>query len=131
MILVGVDFAEGSRVALAHARVLSSASGLPVELLHVRGYGDREGWVPGAEELAWMVSAGVRSEDLHTREGVPWVELVRYARERGAAFIVAARRGRPGTQTSFLGSTAMRLATNSTDPVLLVTAAPKGGEVVV
>ena len=120
MILIGLDFLDGSRAALDQARSLAHATGSPAEVLHVREYGDAGGWEPGPDQLAWMESAGLTPAMVHTRKGVPWVELVRFARERGAAMIVAGRHGGSGAQPFTLGSTALRLATHAPHPVLLV-----------
>ena len=120
MILIGVDFLDGSRAALDQARALSLAMGKPMEALYVREYGEGGRWQPNPEQLKWLECAKVAPSELHTRQGVPWVELVRYARERGADLIVAGRRGESGSQPFSLGSTAQRLATHAPDPVLLV-----------
>ena len=127
MILVGVDFREGSRAALAYARALSLASGLPVESVYVREYGEDGLWRPDPEEEAWMARAELSAAQLRTRRGIPWVELVRYARERKATLIVVGRHGASGPQPSFLGATALRLATHAPDPVLLVSHGPTLG----
>jgi len=93
---------------------------MEVEVLHVWEYGGGEGWEPVGEELTAMAAADLRPKEVHVRRGVPWVELVRYAKERKARMIVAGRHGRSGFQPSALGSTAQRLATSSRVPVLLV-----------
>lgn len=125
MILVGVDFQEGSWVALNRARELSRMTGLPVEVLHVTGYGESPDWKPDPGQVEWLEKAGLSPSEVKTRSGVPWVELVRYARERGAFLIVAGRHGGMAFQPAYLGSTAYRLATSAPDPVLLVSAAPE------
>jgi nucleotide-binding universal stress UspA family protein len=93
MILIGVDFLDGSRAALDQARALSLAMEKPMEALYVREYGEGGRWQPTPDQLKWLECAKVAPSELHTRQGVPWVELVRYARERGADLIVAGRHG--------------------------------------
>ena len=128
MILIGVDFLDGSRAALDQARSLSSAAGIPLEILYVRDYGEGGPWNPHPDQLEWLESAKLAPSDVQTRQGVPWVELVRYARERGAAMIVAGRHGGSGAHPFSLGSTALRLATHAPDPVLLVSGAQQRTE---
>ena len=123
MILVGMDFRDDSWAALLQARFLSRATGMPMEVLHVSEYGGSERWQPGPEELRALEAAGLNPEEIRIRRGVPWVELVRYAKERSARIIVAGRHGGAGFQPFSLGSTAQRLATASRNPVLLVSRA--------
>lgn len=125
MILVGVDFQEGSWVALSRARELSRMTGLPVEVLHVTGYGENLEWKPDPVQVEWLERAGLSPAEVKTRSGVPWVELIRHARERGAFLIVAGRHGGVVFQPAYLGSTAYRLATSAPDPVLLVSTVPE------
>lgn len=128
MILVGLDFRDDSWAALKEARSLAGATGMSLEVLHVWEYGAGEKWEPEAEEMAALEVAGVPLDALRVREGVPWVELLRYAKEGHARIIVAGRHGRSGFQPLALGSTAQRLATNSREPVLLVSRAVVGNK---
>jgi nucleotide-binding universal stress UspA family protein len=125
MILVGVDFLDGSWAALAHARVLSLATDWPVEALYVRAHDEPGVWEPKPEELRWMEKAELSPPEVHTRQGVPWVELVRFARDRQGRMIVVGRHRGSGFPPFSLGSTAHRLATNAPDSVLLVSGPPE------
>lgn len=120
MILVGLDFRDDSWAALFQARILSRATGMPMEVVHVWEYGEGKTWAPSPEESKALETAGLLPTEIQIRRGVPWVELVRYAKEREARIIVAGRHGGGGFQPFSLGSTAHRLATSSRDAILLV-----------
>lgn len=118
---MGTDFSEVAARALEEGRRLARRLGLRVELLHVReGIGGDDGWVPGPAELGWLERVGLDPEAVAVRSGTPWLEIVRYARERPAGTVVVGTHGSTGFQPISLGGTASRLAIRSPRPVLLV-----------
>lgn len=137
--LVAIDFSPDSRRALAVARALARRSHATLTLVHVRPFSDVRAAV--AEERGDLVRAGGRvlareiaavyerrlgewareSDGDRTLllRGSPEVALTREAR-RGYALLVMGRRGRNPVSALFLGSTAERVLSRATIPVLIV-----------
>lgn len=119
MVLVGVDFSEGSAGALRTGRALAGLGDSEVCVVHVRR--ERAGpWRPGHSEAAWLHENRVEPGSLRLRHGEPWVELVKLAEELGAALVVAGTHGRSGFQPFRLGTTAANVALRCRSPVVLV-----------
>lgn len=73
--------------------------------------------------LAELVEPGWSQQhrvSLVTRQGVPYVEIVRYARELHADLIVMGTHGRTGVSHALLGSVAERVVRKAHCPVLTV-----------
>jgi nucleotide-binding universal stress UspA family protein len=117
-VLVAIDFSEGSLGALREARWLADRAELEVRVLHVAE--DGTPWTPDVPQLEWLRIAPVEPGMILVRQGRPWVEIVRYAGEISAAFLVLGSHGASGGQTMTLGSTASRVTLRSPCPVLLV-----------
>ena len=121
MIVVGVDFSEGSGAAVAAGRGLAEDRDEPLRVVHILR--DVNGqWEPGPEASRWMRCNAVEPGEVEVRRGVPWVELVRAAEEWGAHFVVAGTHGSTGFQPFRLGNTASMLALRSRTPVVLAPA---------
>lgn len=118
MIVVGVDFSEGSGAAVTAGRQLAGERDEPLRVVHIQRDG-RGTWIPSPEAANWLRSNAVGPEDVEVRRGVPWVELVRAAEECGAHFVVAGTHGSTGFQPFRLGNTASMLALRSRTPVVL------------
>jgi nucleotide-binding universal stress UspA family protein len=117
VIIVGIDYSEGSAAAVKVARALAGL-GVPVRPVHVCGSSRVEGPTSGAE--AWLEALGFEPGDVEERTGVPWVELVRSAQEHGASLLIAGTHGDSGFQPFKLGGTAELVALRSRTPVVLV-----------
>ncbi len=137
--LVAIDFSADSRRALAEARLLARRCGALLTLVHVRPSSDLRAAV--AEERGDLVRAGGRvlsrgvaalyakrltswaresdGERTLLLRGAPEVALAREA-ARGYALLVMGRRGRNPVSSLFVGSTAERVLSRTTVPVLVV-----------
>jgi len=120
IILVGIDFSDGSHNAVLEARRVARATGATLESVHVRPGLRRELLVLDGDERTWLESVGLDEAGLRLRCGTPWIELVRLAREHEAEMVVVGAHGAAGFQPVGLGSTAERLALMAPSPVLIV-----------
>jgi nucleotide-binding universal stress UspA family protein len=118
MIVIGVDFSEGSAAAAAVALRMAAAGREEVRFIHVSSVRGTEGQPEGRAQ--WCERFDLRAEDVEVRTGVPWVELVRAADRHGASFLVAGTHGSTGAQPLRLGTTAGLIALRSEIPVVLV-----------
>jgi len=121
LIVVGVDFSDGSGAAITAGRQLAEDRQEPLRLVHILRENGRQ-WQPSPEAAKWLRSNEVEPGTLEVRRGVPWIELVRAAEEWGAHFVVAGTHGTTGFQPFRLGNTASMLALRSRTPVLLAPA---------
>lgn len=119
-VLVAYDFSEGSAGALLEARRLSDSLNARLELVHVREGGEAVPWQVDLQILAHLAAVELDPALLVTRSGLPWVEVARRARECGATLLVIGSHGRSGFRSLALGSTAVKLAIQSSCPVVLV-----------
>lgn len=119
MIVVGVDFSEGSVAAVEWARDMSARRSEAVQLVHVASGSGVVGRLDPVYS-AWLDELAIGADEVEIRRGTPWVELVRAGEERGAVLLVAGTHGRSGFQSLRLGSTAAQTALRSRTPVVLV-----------
>lgn len=139
-ILLATDFSEASDAALDYARTLSTAFGATLHLLHVLEDLAAHAWttevyvaaLPGVHEemerqarerLEQLMSAEERAERgvvLALRNGSPFVEIVRYARDEQMDLIVLGTHGRGAIAHMLLGSVAERVVRKAHCPVLTV-----------
>lgn len=119
MVVVGVDFSDGSAGALETGRALAGLGGSQVCVVHVRRERSAP-WQPGRTEAAWLREHRVDPETVRLCHGEPWVELVKVAEEVGADLVVAGTHGRSGFQPFRLGTTAANVALRCRAPVVLV-----------
>jgi nucleotide-binding universal stress UspA family protein len=121
LILVGIDFSGPAARAVGEARGLAAGMGARIEALYVEeSRANGRVWIPDGAELTWLDSVRLEPSALTVRSGTPWVELARHASENEATLVVIGTHGRRGYHPVGLGSTALRLATASTRPVLVV-----------
>jgi nucleotide-binding universal stress UspA family protein len=136
-ILVPVDFGELSRPALKEAVALAQYSGASVTLLHVYEYslfgldGGPTSTIDAARQLRQAAEDSLRelvalyvSQKVQIisvlREGLPWTEVLRYAKESGADLIVLGTHGRRGLPRALLGSVAEKIVRSARIPVLTI-----------
>ena len=135
-ILVPVDFSDCSNKALQYAIPFAKQFDAELTLLHVvqpylpvpeipmvdvelvqrqiRESGKKE-----LEALQRTVADKVSSETA-LRQGSPYVEIIKAAKELGIDLIILATHGRTGLAHVFLGSTAERVVRHAGCPVLVV-----------
>ncbi|PAP80652.1 hypothetical protein B1759_04545 [Rubrivirga sp. SAORIC476] len=132
-VLVGVDFSERSRGALAAGCVLAEATGAPVEVVHVvRDAGPYPGLAPhilslvdfdpeqGAavrERLERFAATVCSPAALHVGLGAPGRLVAALASERGAGAVVLGTHGRTGL-ARLIGSVSEAVIRRAPCPVL-------------
>jgi len=139
-ILVPTDFSEPSAVALKYARAFATTFGASLHLLHVIETSALFTAVPDGvflltENLWEQVEHNARTqlvallpEDEQkayqarqvTRQGSPFVEIVRYAREQDIDLIIMGTHGRGPIAHMLLGSVAEKVVRKAPCPVLTV-----------
>ncbi len=138
-ILVGVDFSPHSAVAIKYAAALANSFGADVVLCHAVDAGGLisqlppmgEGYIPPnltqlqieqsrAECERLLKEAGITRGSVLVVAGVPFVELVRTAREQNADLIVVGTHGRGALAHALIGSVAERVVRKAPCPVLTV-----------
>ena len=137
-ILLPTDFSEASKRSAQYAMGLSEKFGAELHVLHVLQ--DLVALVPepglafpppgdymleltrSAEQaLADMPQAGWSGRVVRaTRQGPPFVEIIRYARENDVDLIVLGTHGRTGLAHVLLGSVAEKVVRKAPCPVLTV-----------
>jgi nucleotide-binding universal stress UspA family protein len=144
-ILVPVDFSAHSKESQVWASELAQRYDASLTLLHVYqpiSYALPEGYVlPSASLLADLeVSLGKALDEAKTQlestaglrvdtaliQGVPFAEIVRFAREGAYDLIVLSTHGRTGIRHALLGSVAEKVVRKAPCPVLTVR--PQGQE---
>jgi universal stress protein A len=139
-ILLPTDFSEYSSVATNYACTLASKFGAELHLLHVFEQYTGSAYVPGvplpeatseieelkqhvAESLAKLLDADWEARHhvvRATREGHPFVEIIRYAKDESIDMIVMGTHGRSGISQLLMGSVAEKVVRKSLCPVLTV-----------
>jgi nucleotide-binding universal stress UspA family protein len=133
-VLVPTDFSDKSGAALTYGIALVEQFGASLHLLHVVeaiAGGEtlpREEIERAIESSAWDDLRGLLSADDRTRLraelamewGIPFVEIIRYAREHAIDLIAMGTHGRSGVQHLLMGSVAEHVVRNAPCPVLTV-----------
>jgi len=128
-ILVPIDFSDSSRRSLDYALELAKLCRAKLMLLHVVDYppsfdlpdldkGVRETRKQYLEQLQAQVISDTVPSSIIIREGTPFLEIVRAARDHQADLIVIATHGHTGIKHLLIGSTAERVVRKSSCPVL-------------
>lgn len=139
-ILLPTDFSENSQVAVAYACALADQFGSELHLLNVME--DMLTMIPepgmafpppgdfmlelkaGAEKSLTQIpdAAWARGKTVvrATRQGAPFLEIIRYAKEKDIDLIVLSTHGRGGLAHVLMGSVAERVVRKSPCPVLTV-----------
>jgi nucleotide-binding universal stress UspA family protein len=143
-ILFPTDFSDVAATALEHAKRLATAFSSQLHVLHVLEDPADGIWLEESyvlpEDLLRRREEGIRkrlNEVLSAEErerfsacfalekGSPFVEIVRYAREKEIDLVVMGTLGRGPVAHMLLGSVADKVARRSSCPVLLVRAAAR------
>jgi len=133
-ILVPTDFSEPSANALRYARAFAETFNTALHLLHVLEVPVFTGWEApplvledleqGARnQLELLLTAEERQKfraQLVLLTGSPFVEIVRYAREKDVDLIVMGTHGRGPIAHMLLGSVAEKVVRKAPCPVLTV-----------
>ena len=137
-VLFATDFSTGAREAAGHAAALASAEGATLHLLHViEEFSYWESFnlkhFPSQDVLEELErNARIALEDLakdaelgpgvqtYVREGKPFVEIIRAARELEADVLVVGSHGQSGLSETLFGSTAERVVRKAPCAVLVV-----------
>jgi nucleotide-binding universal stress UspA family protein len=129
-LVVGTDFSEGSRGALARALRIAEDSGAGVALVHAYeeapGANATEDATPRllAQLVQELAASGATGRGIHVepcvRRGSPWEKILNVATEYGAEIVVIGCSGQRGATSGFpLGSVAGRVLALSTRCVLI------------
>ena len=145
VVVVGMDFTEGSRRALQAVRFLGAAEGARVRLVHVTPKAKLR--LAGAERRTFKAAvataktdeavalsrvaeqarrAGLEVESVAV-EGKPAEALLAHARKAKAGLVAVGTSGRRGVGGVFLGSTAQAVLRQSPVPVLVTPARHRQG----
>jgi len=140
-ILVPTDFSDNSRLALEYAAALGERFESELHLLHVlhdvlssvapepglvlASAGDyvrelRESAEGAMQKLVESKPLAGKKVVRRVREGQPFVEIIRYARDQSIDLIVIGTHGRTGLAHVLMGSVAERVVRKAGCPVLTV-----------
>ncbi len=138
-ILFPTDFSQGAMAAMDHAVSLARDYKAALILLYViQDVSIAEWYIPSSlsmndlvedmQKSAWKemdrwageVPAGVPKTEKMVVRGVPFVEIIRTAKEKNADLIVIGTHGRTGIDHMLFGSTAEKVVRKSPCPVLTV-----------
>jgi nucleotide-binding universal stress UspA family protein len=143
-ILFPTDFSQGARAAMDHAISLAKDYDARLLLLYViQDISIAEWYIPSTlsvtdlvedmQKSAWKemekwgseAQASVRDIEKLVVRGVPFVEIIKTARDRGVDLIVIGTHGRTGIDHMLFGSTAEKVVRKAPCPVLTVRIAGK------
>ncbi len=143
-ILFPTDFSNGARAAMDHALSLARDYKAKLILLYViQDISIAEWYIPSSlsvadlvadmqksaelemEKLAKEVSSKVGDVEKMVVRGVPFVEIIKTAKEKNADMIVIGTHGRTGIDHMLFGSTAEKVVRKAHCPVLTVRMAGK------
>ena len=116
-VLVATDFSEHATAAYAAAAEIAPHLGAALQLLHVE---DARSQLESSDPEGWLRSAGVPAAELVTREGVPWLEILRYSDDLPAAVVVVGTKGQSASSIQVPGSTTLALLRYARVPVMVV-----------
>ncbi|MGH8510931.1 MAG: universal stress protein [Gammaproteobacteria bacterium] len=142
-ILCPIDFSKPSARALEYALALAERLGAQVDVVHayeppVYAVADgtvelfpylylEEGLAKGLrerlEQFVKDTAAEAPTTTVHLAEGVPYLQIVEFAKQQQADLIVIGTHGRTGLSHMILGSVAERVVRTSEVPVLTIRSA--------
>jgi nucleotide-binding universal stress UspA family protein len=143
-ILFPTDFSNGARAAMDHAISLAKDYNAKLILLYViQDISIAEWYIPSSisvtdlvedmQKSAWKemekwnaeVAAKVKDVEQMVIRGVPFVEIIKAAKNKNADMIVIGTHGRTGIDHMLFGSTAEKVVRKAPCPVLTVRIAGK------
>ena len=143
-ILFPTDFSHGARAAMDHAISLAKDYEATLILLYViQDISIAEWYIPSSLSVAslledmeksasqemekWIaeVSGRVKNVERIVTRGVPFVEIIKTAKDKNADLIVIGTHGRTGIDHMLFGSTAEKVVRKASCPVLTVRIAGK------
>jgi nucleotide-binding universal stress UspA family protein len=138
-ILFTTDFSEGTPHALSYALDMTAKYGAKLHVLHVvhnsfiypglhipHGSFDivkqemEEAAKKALRKVCASISEGCKDLESVVAHGVPYEEILKYAKHNDIDMIVVGTHGRKGLDRAILGSTAERVVRNSHCPVFVV-----------
>ena len=135
-IVLGTDFSKPADSAFLFAQKLAREVGARLHMFHACDIGSQSsGRVMGQEDIEEMIEAaknklksryvsqlnGYDNYDIEAREGIPYVEILKYARERQSDLIVMAHHAREvDPEEAELGNTVEQVVLRSACPVASV-----------
>jgi len=138
-ILFPTDFSEGSLYALPYAVDMATSHGAKLYMLHIlydiasasglsvphtsldQMYKELE--VSAKKELqnfGWQKREGLKDVEFAVIRGLPYEEILKFAKEKGVDLIVIGTHGKTGIDRVIFGSTAQRVVRHAQCPVLTV-----------
>lgn len=143
-ILFPTDFSNGARAAMDHAITLAKDYQAKLILIYViQDITIAEWYIPSSLSVSdlvedmqrsatqemdkWVADVSVKVKDVEKMvvSGVPFVEIIRTAKEKNADLIVIGTHGRTGIDHMLFGSTAEKVVRKAGCPVLTVRIAGK------
>jgi len=140
-ILLPTDFSDGSLYALSYAVEMAKANDSKLYLLHVLyDIASASGlYIPHTsvdvmyremeesakkelERFGWQQREGLKNVEYSVIRGLPYEEILKFAKEKNIDLIVIGTHGKTGIDRVIFGSTAQRVVRHSTCPVLTVKA---------
>jgi len=138
-ILFPTDFSQGARAAMDHAISLARDYNARLILLYViQDISIAEWYIPSSlsvadlvedmQKSAWTemnkwaaeIATKVKDVDKLVVRGVPFVEIIKIAKDKNADLIVIGTHGRTGIDHMLFGSTAEKVVRKAACPVLTV-----------
>lgn len=143
-ILFPTDFSQGARAAMDHAISFAQDYHAKLILLYViQDISIAEWYIPSSLSMTdlvedmqksaaremdkWGAEVGAKVKDMEKMivRGVPFVEIIKTAKDRSADLIVIGTHGRTGIDHMLFGSTAEKVVRKAACPVLTVRIAGK------
>lgn len=120
-VLVATDFSPHAAAAYAAGVEMARGLGAPLQVLHVS---DARSALQQPDPEGWLQGVGLSGDDLVTRDGVPWLEILSYSEDLPAAVVIVGTQGQSASSIQVPGSTTLSLLRYSRVPVMVVPVLP-------